>query len=92
MGPDSINFLARKGAQPLSNSDINSDSEKNPNNIPLGTEIGIVGLCANQKLQNAVLVDLFLANVQEILTAFPEDRVPVPNRYVPLTDLMPYNK
>jgi len=91
MGPDSINFLARKDAQPLSNADINSDPEKNPKNIPLGTEIGIVGLCANQKLQNAVLVDLFLANIQEILTAFPEDRVPVPNRYIPLTDLMPYN-
>lgn len=28
MGPDSINFLARKDAQPLSNADINSDPEK----------------------------------------------------------------
>ncbi|MGZ8158043.1 MAG: S-methyl thiohydantoin desulfurase domain-containing protein [Methylobacter sp.] len=88
MGPDSINFLARKDAQPFSNTDINSDPEKNPKNIPLGTAIGIIGLCAYEKLQNAVLVDLFLANIQEILAAFPEDQVPVPNRYISLSDLI----
>lgn len=88
MGPDSINFLARKDAQPLSNADINSDAEKNPKNIPLGSAIGIIGLCAYEKLQNAVLVNLFLANIQEILAAFPEDRVPVPDSYIPLSDLM----
>jgi DUF917 family protein len=86
MGPDSISFIARKDAQPLSNSDINSDPEKNPKNIPLGTGIGIIGLRANRKLQNAVLVDLFLSNIQELLAAFPEDRIPVPDRYKPLAD------
>ena len=88
MGPDSINFLARKDAQPLSNTDINSDPEKNPENIPLGTEVGIVGLCAFEKLQNAALVDLFLSNIQEALAAFPEDHVVVPDRYIPLSNLM----
>jgi len=88
MGPDSINFLARKDAQPLSNADINSDPEKNPRNIPLGTEIGIIGLCAYEKLQNPVIVGLFLSNIQETLTAFPEDQIPVPDRYIPLSDLM----
>ncbi|MCF7966710.1 MAG: DUF917 domain-containing protein [Methylobacter tundripaludum] len=89
MGPDSINFLAKKDAQPFSNTDINSDPEKNNKNISLGTEIGIIGLCAYEKLKNAVLVSLFLSNIQEILTAFPEDHVPIPERYVPLSDLMP---
>ncbi len=88
MGPDSINFLARKDSQPLSNADINSDPEKNPENIPLGTEIGIIGLCAFEKLKNTVLVDLFLSNIQETLAAFPDDHVPVPDRYIPLSDLM----
>lgn len=90
MGPDSISFLARRDAQPLSNSDINSDPEKNPKNIPLGTEIGIIGLRANQKLQNAVLVDLFLSNIQELLTAFPEDQILAPDRYAPLADFKPH--
>ena len=89
MGPDSINFLAKKDTQPFSNTDINSDPEKNPKNIPLGTEIGIIGLCAYEKLQNAVIVNLFLTNIREILTAFPEDQVPIPDRYIPLPDLMP---
>jgi hypothetical protein len=88
MGPDSINFLARKDAQPLSNADINSDPEKNPKNIPLGTEIGIIGLSAFEKLQNAVLVDLFLSNIQETLAAFPEDHVAAPDKYIPLSDLI----
>lgn len=92
MGPDSINFLAKKDAQPLSNADINSDPEKNPKNIPLGTEIGVIGLYAFEKLQNAVLVGLFLSNIQETLAAFPEDRVPVPDRYIPLSDLMSHYK
>ena len=92
MGPDSINFLARKDAQPFSNADINSDPEKNPKNIPLGTEIGIIGLCAFEKLQDTVLVDLFLSNIQETLAAFPEDHVPVPDSYIPLSDLMSYRK
>lgn len=92
MGPDSINFLARKDAQPLSNADINSDPEKNPKNISLGTSIGIIGLCAFEKLQNTVLVGLFLSNIQETLAAFPEDHVPVPDSYVPLSDLMSYRK
>ncbi|MBL6986103.1 MAG: DUF917 family protein [Methylobacter sp.] len=90
MGPDSINFLARKDAQPFSNTDINSDPEKNPKHIPLGTEIGIIGLCAFEKLQNTMLIDLFLANIQEILTAFPEDQIPIPDRYISLLDLMPH--
>ncbi|MDO9049382.1 MAG: DUF917 domain-containing protein [Methylobacter sp.] len=88
MGPDSINFLAGKDAQPFSNADINSDPEKNPQNIALGTEVGIIGLCAYEKLQNTVLVNLFLSNIQEILAAFPEDQVPVPDNYIPLPDLM----
>ncbi|HEY8160511.1 MAG TPA: DUF917 domain-containing protein [Methylobacter sp.] len=88
MGPDSINFLARKDSQPLSNADINSDSEKNPKNIPLGTAIGIIGLGASEKLQNTILVNLFLSNIQETLAAFPEDHVPVPKKYIPLSDLM----
>ncbi|MDO9267544.1 MAG: DUF917 domain-containing protein [Methylobacter sp.] len=88
MGPDSINFLARKDAQPFSNADINSDPEKNPQNIPLGTEVGVIGLCAYEKLQNTVLVNLFLSNIQEILAAFPEDQVAVPDNYIPLSDLM----
>ncbi|MDD2661685.1 MAG: DUF917 family protein, partial [Methylococcales bacterium] len=88
MGPDSINFLAKKDAQPLSNADINSAPEKNPKNMPLGTEIGIIGLCAHEKLQNRVLVDLFLTNTQEILSAFPEDHVTAPERYIPLSDLI----
>jgi DUF917 family protein len=93
MGPDSINFLTRKDAQPFSNTDIHSDPEKNPKNIPLGTEVGIIGLCAFEKLQHTVLVDLFLKNIQEILTAFPEDHVPVPDKYIPLPDLMAhYNR
>lgn len=90
MGPDSINFLALKDAQPLSNADINSDPEKNPRNIPLGTEIGIIGLEAYEKLQNDVLVNLFLSNIQEILTAFPEDHVPVPDSYISLSNLIPH--
>lgn len=90
MGPDSINFLAKKDAQPFSNADINSDPNKNPKNIPLGTEIGILGLCAFEKLQNAALIDLFLSNLQETLAAFPEDLVPVPDRYIPLSDLVRY--
>jgi len=90
MGPDSINFLARKDAQPFSNTDINSDPEKNPKNIPLGTEIGIIGLCAYDKLQNTILVGLFLSNIQETLAAFPEDQVPIPDKYIPLPDLMAY--
>lgn len=92
MGPDSINFLAKKDAQPFSNTDINSDSEKNPKNIPLGTEIGIIGLCAYEKLKNIVLTSLFLANIQEILDAFPEDQIPIPDRYIPLSDLMAHYK
>ncbi|MFZ2404382.1 MAG: DUF917 domain-containing protein [Methylobacter sp.] len=88
MGPDSINFLAKKDAQPFTNADINSDPEKNPENISLGTEVGIIGLYANEKLQNAVLVNLFLSNIQEILAAFPEDHVPIPNSYIPLQNLM----
>jgi DUF917 family protein len=88
MGPDSINFLAKKDAQPFSNADIHSDPEKNPKNIPLGTEVGIIGLCAFEKLQHTVLVDLFLKNIQGILTAFPEDHIPIPDKYIPLPDLM----
>ncbi|MCK9397977.1 MAG: DUF917 domain-containing protein [Methylobacter sp.] len=88
MGPDSINFLARKDAQPFSNTDINSDPDKTPKNIPLGTEVGVIGLCAFEKLQNAVLVNLFLSNIRETLTAFHEDHVPVPDSYIPLPDLM----
>lgn len=88
MGPDSINFLAKKNAHPFTNADINSDPKKNTENIPLGTEVGIIGLCAYEKLQNAVLVDLFLSNIQEILAAFPEDHVPIPDSYIPLQDLM----
>jgi DUF917 family protein len=88
MGPDSINFLARKDAQPFSNADINSNPEKNPENMPLGTEIGLIGLCAYEKLKNTIIVDLFLLNIQEILTAFPEDLIPIPDNYIPLTDLM----
>ena len=88
MGPDSINFLARKDAQPFSNADINSDPEKNPENIPLGTEVGVIGLCAYDKLQHAVLVDLFLVNIQETRAAFPEDHVPVPDSYIPLSNLI----
>ena len=92
MGPDSINFLAKKDAQPLSNADINSNPEQNPKNILLGTSIGIIGLCAFEKLQNTVLVDLFLSNIQETLAAFPEDDVPPPDNYIPLSDLMSYYK
>jgi len=88
MGPDSINFLARKDAQPFSNADINSDPEKNPKHIPLGTEVGVIGLGAYEKLQDTELVNLFLLNIQETLAAFPEDNVPVPDRYIPLPDLM----
>lgn len=88
MGPDSINFLAKKDAQPFSNTDINSDSEKNNRNIPLGSEAGIIGLCAYEKLQHTVIVDLFLSNIQEILAAFPDDHIPVPDRYIPLSNLM----
>jgi len=88
MGPDSINFLARKNAQPFSNSDINSAPQKNSKNIALGTEIGIIGLCADEKLKNTELVDLFLANIEETLAAFPEDHIPVPDRYIPLPNLM----
>ncbi len=88
MGPDSINFLAKKDAQPFSNADINSDPEKNPKNIPLGTEVGIIGLGAYDKLKNAVLINLFLENIQETLTAFPEDHVPTPDSYIPVSDLM----
>lgn len=90
MGPDSINFLAKKDAQPFSNTDINSDPEKNNRNIPLGSEAGIIGLCAYEKLQHTVIVDLFLSNIQEILAAFPDDQVPVPDRYIPLSNLMPH--
>lgn len=92
MGPDSINFLAKKDAQPFSNTDINSDPEKNPKNIPLGTEIGIIGLCAYEKLKNTVLISLFLANIQEILNAFPEDQIPIPDRYIALSDLIAHYK
>lgn len=88
MGPDSINFLAKKDAQPLSNADINSDPKKNPRNIPLGTDVGIIGLCAFEKLQETVLVDLFLANIRETLAAFPEDQIPFPDRYISLSNLM----
>lgn len=92
MGPDSINFLAKKDAQPLSNADINSDPEKNHKNIPLGTEIGIIGLSAFEKLKNPVLVNLFLSNIQEILAAFPEDQIAIPDSYIPLSDLMSHYK
>jgi DUF917 family protein len=88
IGPDSINFVAKKNAQPLSNADINSDPEKNPKNIPLKTEIGIIGLCAFEKLNNPVLAELFLTNIQEALAAFPEDQVPAPEKYIPLSDLI----
>ncbi|TAK64021.1 DUF917 family protein [Methylobacter sp.] len=88
MGPDSINFLTQKDAQPFSNADINSNPEKNPKHIPLGTEVGVIGLGAYEKLQNAVLVNLFLSNIQETLAAFPEDHVPFPDSYIPLPDLM----
>lgn len=88
MGPDSISFLSLKDAQPLSNADINSNPERNPKNIALGTEIGIIGLCAFEKLQHVKLVDLFLANIQETLTAFPEDRVVIPDSYIPLSSLV----
>ncbi|TRW92093.1 DUF917 domain-containing protein [Candidatus Methylobacter oryzae] len=88
MGPDSISFLAKKDAQPLSNADINSDPKKNPKHIPLGTEIGIIGLCAIEKLQHTELIDLFLSNIEEILAAFPEDRIPAPNSYIALSALM----
>jgi hypothetical protein len=87
MGPDSINFLTKKGAQPFTNADINSNPEKNSTNIPLGTEIGIIGLCAYEKLQNPILAGLFLSNIQEILEAFPEDEVPALDRYIPLSEL-----
>jgi DUF917 family protein len=87
MGPDSINFLTRKHTQPFSNSDIDSDPEKNPKHIPLGTEIGVIGLGAYEKLQQPVLVDLFLLNIQETLAAFPEDNVPAPDSYIPLSYL-----
>jgi DUF917 family protein len=93
MGPDSINFLAKKDAQPFSNSDINSDPKKNPKHIPLDTEIGIIGLGAYEKLKNTILVDLFLSSIQETLAAFPEDHVPVPDKYIPLPELMSlYNR
>lgn len=88
MGPDSINFLAKKDAQPFTNADINSDAGKNPKNIALGTEIGVIGLCAFEKLKNPILVDLFLSNIQETLSAFPEDRLPIPDSYIPLRELM----
>jgi DUF917 family protein len=88
MGPDSINVLARKDAQPFTNADINSNPEKNHKHIPLGTEIGIIGLGAHGKMQDTEIIDLFLSNIQETLAAFPEDRVPVPNRYISLSDLM----
>lgn len=92
MGPDSINFLTKKDAQPFSNTDINSDLKKNPKNIPLGTEIGIIGLCAYEKLKDPILVDLFLANIQETLEAFPEDHIAAPDKYISLSDLMSHYK
>jgi len=93
MGPDSINFLAQKDTQPFSNADINSDPEKNPKHIPLGTKVGVIGLGAYEKLQNTVLVSLFLSNIEETLAAFPEDHVTVPDNYIPMSDLMlHYNK
>jgi uncharacterized protein len=84
MGPDSINFLTRKAAQPFTHADINSASEKSYQNIPLGTEIGIIGLGAYSKMQDPVIVELFLSNIQETLAAFPEDHVPVPDNYMSL--------
>lgn len=87
MGPDSINFLTKKGAQPFSNTDINSDPEKNPKNVPLGTEIGIIGLCAFEKLQHPVITNLFLSSIQETLAAFPEDHVAIPDKYISLSNL-----
>jgi DUF917 family protein len=92
MGPDSINFLAKKDAQPFTNADINSAPERNPKHIPLGTATGVIGLCAFEKLKNPVLIDLFLSNIQEILAAFPEDNVPAPNSYIPLSDLVSHYK
>jgi len=88
MGPDSINFLAKKNAQPFTNADINSNPEKNHKNIPLGTDIGIIGLGAYGKMQDTVIVNLFLSSIQETLAAFPEDHVPVPDSYISLSDLM----
>ncbi|WP_031437790.1 S-methyl thiohydantoin desulfurase domain-containing protein [Methylobacter tundripaludum] len=88
MGPDSINFLAKKNAQPFTNADINSNPEKNHKNIPLGTDIGIIGLGAYGKMQDIVIVNLFLSSIQETLAAFPEDHVPVPDSYISLSDLM----
>jgi len=92
MGPDSINFLSTNDAQPLSNADINSNPEKNPKNIPLGTEVGALGLCAFEKLKNYVIVDLFLSSIQETLAAFPEDQVPIPDNYIPLSNLISHYK
>lgn len=88
MGPDSINFLAKKNAQPFTNADINSNPKKNHKNIPLGTDIGIIGLAAYGKMQDTVIVNLFLSSIQETLAAFPEDHVPVPDSYISLSDLM----
>ncbi len=88
MGPDSINFLTLKNAQPFTHADINGTPEQNYRNIVLGTEIGIIGLSAYSKMQDDVIVELFLASIQEILMAFPEDNVPVPDSYIPLSSLM----
>lgn len=88
MAPDLINFLAQKDAQPLTNADINSDPEKNHKNISLGTAIGIIGLCAYEKMHDTVIVSLFLSSIQEILLAFPEDDIPAPTNYIPLPELM----
>lgn len=93
MGPDSINFLARKNAQPFTNADINSDSKRNHKDIPLGTEVGIIGLGAYGKMQDTIIVNLFLSNIREILEAFPEDQIPIPNDFIPLPNLMShYNR
>lgn len=88
MGPDSINFLTLKSAQPFTHADINNNPEKNNHNIALGTEIGIIGLNAYSEMQDNVIVELFLTSIQEILSAFPEDNVPVPDSYIPLSSLM----
>jgi len=82
MAPDGIVFmLAQEYEFPAGTPVTNAD-------IAEGVSYTVMGVQAFDKICNPTLESLFLQNIQEVLSAFPEDKVSV-TQYIPIQQLNP---
>lgn len=82
MAPDGIVFiLAQDQEFPAGTPVTNAD-------IAQGVSYTVMGVQAFDKICNTTLEGLFLQNIQQVLSAFPEDKVSV-TQYIPIQQLNP---